>query len=140
MTDTSQATMTRLSDDALLDLVQRQTLNYFWEFSHPASGMARERSNPVSGYDYLETVSSGGTGFGTMAMLVGAQRGFLPRAQVLERIHTIVTFLSRAETYHGVFPHFLHGATGAAIEFSAKDDGGDLVETSFLMAGLLCAR
>ena len=140
MTDTSQATMTRLSDDALLDLVQRQTLNYFWEFSHPASGMARERSNPAPGYDYLETVSSGGTGFGTMAMLVGAQRGFLPRAQVLERIHTIVTFLSRAETYHGVFPHFLHGATGAAIEFSAKDDGGDLVETSFLMAGLLCAR
>jgi hypothetical protein len=140
MTNASSATMTRLSDDALLDLVQRQTLNYFWDFGHPASGMARERSNPVPGYDYLDTVSSGGTGFGIMAMLAGVQRGFLPRADVLQRIGRIAAFLDRAESYHGVFPHFLHGASGAAIAFSPKDDGGDLVETSFLMMGLLCAR
>ncbi len=70
----------RLSDAALLDLVQRQTLRYFWDFAHPASGMARERSNPVANYDYLETVATGGTGFGIMAMLAGAARGFLPRA------------------------------------------------------------
>ncbi|HZD91451.1 MAG TPA: beta-glucosidase, partial [Pseudolabrys sp.] len=59
----------RLSDDALLDRVQRQTLRYFWDFGHPVSGMARERSNPVSGYDYRDTVTTGGTGFGLMAML-----------------------------------------------------------------------
>ena len=88
MTGTGQAaSTTRLSDDELLDLVQRQTLSYFWDFAHPASGMARERSNPVAGYDYLETVTTGGTGFGIMAMLAGAERGFLPRAQVLERLH-----------------------------------------------------
>ncbi len=130
----------RLSDDALLDLVQRQTLTYFWDFAHPTSGMARDRSNPVAGYDYLETVCSGGTGFGIMALLAGAGRGFLPRASVLERIARIVAFLGRAETYHGVFPHFMNGTTGRALTFSAKDDGGDLVETSFLMMGLLCAR
>ncbi len=134
------ASTTRLSDDELLDLVQRQTLGYFWDFAHPASGMARERSNPVAGYDYLETVTTGGTGFGIMAMLAGAERGFIARAQVLERLHQMIGFLERAERFHGVFPHFLHGATGAAIAFSAKDDGGDLVETSFLMMGLLCAR
>jgi hypothetical protein len=128
------------SDDALLDMVQRQTLTYFWEFGHPASGMARERSNPVRQYDYRETASSGGTGFGVMALLAGAERGFLPRAEVLDRIHGIVELLGRAESHHGVFPHFLHGATGATIPFSEKDDGGDLVETSFLMMGLLCAR
>jgi hypothetical protein len=130
----------RLSDDALLDLVQRQTLKYFWEFGHPASAMARERSNPVVGYDYLDTVCSGGTGFGVMALLAGAARGFLPRAEVLKRVQRIVGFLADAETYHGVFPHFLHGKTGATIPFSEKDDGGDLVETSYLMVGLLCAR
>jgi hypothetical protein len=143
MTDTSHPPAgARLSDAALLDLVQRQTLNYFWDFGHPASGMARERSNQVSGYDYdyRETVTTGGTGFGLMAMLAGAERGFLARAAVLERIHKIVGFLGRAENYHGVFPHFQHGATGAAIAFTEKDDGGDLVETSFLMMGLLCAR
>jgi hypothetical protein len=129
-----------LSDDALLDLVQRQTLRYFWDFGHPASGMARERSNPVAGYDYRDTVASGGTGFGIMAMLAGVSRGFLPRADVRARMARIVGFLDRAETYHGVFSHFLHGGTGATIPFSEKDDGGDLVETSFLMMGLLCAR
>ncbi len=129
-----------LHDDALLDLVQRQTLSYFWDFAHPASGLARERSNPVAGYDYRDTVTSGGSGFGIMAMLAGASRGFLSRADVLARIAQIVDFLGSAETYHGVFPHFLHGASGKTIPFSAKDDGGDLVETAFLMAGLLCAR
>jgi len=129
-----------LSDEALLDLVQRRTLGYFWEFGHPVSGMARERSNPVAGYDYLDTVASGGTGFGIMAMLAGAAHDFIPREKIRERIHRIVAFLGSAESYHGVFPHFLHGATGATIPFSKKDDGGDLVETSFLMMGLLCAR
>lgn len=102
--------------------------------------MARERSNPVQAYDYLETVCSGGTGFGVMAMIAGAARGFLPRADVLDRLSGIVAFLHNAETFHGAFPHFINGATGAAIAFSEKDDGGDLVETAFLMAGLLCAR
>lgn len=129
-----------LTDDALLDLVQRQTLRYFWDFGHPVSGMARERSNPVAGYDYLDTVTTGGTGFGLMAMLAGASRGFIPHRDVLSRVTQIVDFLTRVERYHGVFPHFLHGATGATIPFSRRDDGGDLVETAFLIAGLLCAR
>ncbi len=103
--------MTSLSDDALLDRVQRQTLRYFWDFGHPASGMARERSNPVPGYDFRDTVTTGGTGFGIMAMIAGAARGFLPRDEVRKRVARIVDFLARAERYHGVFPHFLHGAT-----------------------------
>jgi hypothetical protein len=129
-----------LSDDALLDIVQQRTLRYFWDFGHPASGMARERSNPVAGYDFRETVTTGGTGFGIMAMLAGVARGFLPRAAVRARVELIIGFLACADRYHGVFPHFLHGATGKTIPFSRMDDGGDLVETSFLLAGLLCAR
>ena len=132
--------MTLLSDDALLDRVQRQTLRYFWDFGHPASGMARERSNPVPGYDFRDTVTTGGTGFGIMAMIAGAARGFLPRDEVRKRVARMVEFLARAERHHGVLPHFLHGGTGATIPFSPQDDGGDLVETAFLIAGLLCAR
>jgi len=132
--------MTSLSDDALLDRVQRQTLRYFWDFGHPVSGLARERSNPVSGYDFLDTVTMGGSGFGIMAMLAGAERGFLSRGDVCARIKRIVDFLENADRFHGVFPHFLHGGTGKTIPFSPTDDGGDLVETSFLTMGLLCAR
>ena len=129
-----------LSDDALLDAVSRAALDYFWSFAHPVSGMARERSGGAFGYDTSATCTTGGTGFGIMALIVGAARGWLVQDEVVARIAKIVAFLDRAERHRGVFPHFLHGETGATIPFSPQDDGGDLVETSFLIAGLLTAR
>ena len=128
-----------LTDDQLLDLVQRQTFRYFWDFGHPVSGMARERSNVA--YDYgHEVVTTGGTGFGIMAIIVAADRKWITREQAATRIYKMVRFLEKADQFHGVFPHWLNGATGKVIRFGAKDDGGDIVETSFLMEGLICAR
>jgi hypothetical protein len=103
------------------------------------SGLARERSNLAFGYG-PETVTTGGSGFGAMAVVIGAERGWTPRQDALDRLLRMVRFLQRADSYHGVLPHFLNGETGRTIPFSRKDDGGDLVETSFLVAGLLCAR
>lgn len=134
------ATIAAMSDEALCDLVQRTTLAYFWDYGHPASGMARERDNDAFGYSPVDTVTTGGTGFGIMALIAGAERDFLPRDEVVERIHKIVGFLEAADRFHGVFPHFLNGETGKVIPFGEKDDGADLVETSFLMAGLITAR
>ncbi|MBC7848357.1 MAG: Ig-like domain-containing protein [Chitinophagaceae bacterium] len=124
-----------ISDDSLLTLVQKQTFTYFWDFAHPVSGLARERN--TSG----DLVTSGGSGFGIMSIIVGAERGFITKAQALTRLQTITSFLKNtAKKFKGAFPHWLNGATGAAIPFSQKDDGADLVETSYLMAGLLTAR
>jgi hypothetical protein len=124
-----------ISDSLLLDLVQRQTFKYFWDFGHPVSGMARERN--TSG----DLVTSGGTGFGIMAIIVGIERKFITRKQGLDRLNTMTDFLQNTTAkYHGAFPHWLNGATGATIPFSTKDDGADLVETSYLMQGLLTAR
>ena len=128
-----------ISDSQLLDLVQKQTIKYFWDFGHPVSGMARERSNVA--YDYgNEVVTTGGTGFGIMALIAGVERKWLPRDTVAKRILKLINFLSKADSYHGVFPHWMNGATGKTIPFSRKDDGADLVETSFLFEGLLCAK
>lgn len=128
-----------LSDSALLDLVQKQTFRYFWDFAHPVSGLARERSNRA--YDYgWETTTTGGTGFGVMALVVAVERGWIGRDTAVKHLLKMVKFLAKADKYHGVFPHWLHGETGKVIPFSPKDDGGDLVETSFLMQGLLTAR
>jgi hypothetical protein len=125
----------RISDSALLTLVQQQTFKYFYDFGDPASGMARERnSDPV-------TVTTGGSGFGVMSMIVGIQRNFITRAQGLTRVTQIVDFLTnKAQRYHGAFPHWMNGTTGATIPFSPNDDGADLVETSYMMQGLLTAR
>ena len=127
-----------LSDSALLDLVQKQTFRYFWDFAHPVSGMARERSNIVD-YGY-ETVTTGGTGFGIMAIIVAAERKWISRDTAAGLLLKIVKFLRNSDVYHGVFPHWMNGETGKTIRFSPKDDGGDLVETSYLFEGLLCAR
>jgi hypothetical protein len=128
-----------LSDSALLDLVQKQTFRYFWDFAHPVSGLSRERSNIA--YDYGdEVVTSGGTGFGIMAVIVAAERKWIGRDTAVKFLLKLVKFLAKADAYHGVFPHWLHGSTGRTIPFSRKDDGADLVETSYLFQGLLCAR
>lgn len=124
----------RISDEELLTLVQKQTFKYFWDFGHPTSGMARERN--TSG----NTVTSGGSGFGVMAMVAGIHRNFISRADGLARVQQIVNFLKTADRFHGAYSHWIDGNTGKAIAFSAKDNGGDLVETSLLMAGLLTAR
>ena len=128
-----------LSDTALLTLVQKQTFKYFWDFAHPVSGMARERSNPAYGYGD-EVVTTGGTGFGVMAIIVAVERGWITRDSAARHLLKMVAFLSKADAYHGVFPHWLNGATGKTIPFSRKDDGADLVETSYLFQGLLCVR
>lgn len=124
----------RISDEELLTLVQKQTFKYFWDFGHPTSGLARERN--TSG----NTVTSGGSGFGIMALVTGISRNFISRADGLARMQKIVSFLKTAERFHGAYPHWLDGNTGKAIPFSTKDNGGDLVETSYLMAGLITAR
>src|SRR6478735_8017430 len=128
-----------ISDEDLLDLVQKQTFRYFWDFAHPVSGLARERSNVA--YDYgNEVVTMGGSGFGIMAVIVAANRHWIDRDTAVAHLLKTVKFLAKANAYHGVFPHWMDGATGKTIPFGRKDDGGDLVETSFLFEGLLCAR
>ena len=129
----------RLSDQALLDTVQRQTFRYFWDFAHPVSGMARERSNGSFGYGD-EVVTTGGTGFGVMAIVVATERQWISRDTAARHLLRMVNFLLKADHYHGIFPHWLDGATGKTIPFSRKDDGADLVESAFLFQGLLTAR
>ena len=128
-----------LSDDELLEEVQRQTFRYFWDFAHPVSGLARERSNEAYGYGN-EVVTTGGTGFGIMSTIVAVERGWITRDSAARHLVKMVRFLSKADSYHGVFPHWLNGSTGKTIPFSRKDDGADLVESSFLFQGLLTAR
>lgn len=123
-----------INDEDLLDLVQLHTFRYFWDYAHPVSGLTRERSG--SG----ELVTSGGSGFGLMAVIIGAERGFISRQEAVNHFEKVTNFLSTADRFHGAWPHWLNGSTGRAIAFSTKDDGGDLVETSFLAAGLLTVR
>ena len=134
---TSPRARTRaFTDDELMTMVQEASFRYYWEAGHPAAGLAPE---VLPGDTNL--LALGGSGFGVMALLAGAERGFKTREAVAERVLKIVRFLARADRFHGVWPHFLNGDTGKVIPFFGKyDNGGDLVETAFMIQGLLAAR
>ena len=134
-----------LSDAQLLELVQRQTFRYFYDFGHPDCGLARERSAPAlrgtKGHPGLEDiVTTGGTGFGLMAFPIAVDREWITRTNAVARLLKIVRFLERVPRFHGMWAHWYMGDTGAVRPFSRKDDGGDIVESAFLLQGLLAVR
>ena len=148
-----------LSDDALLELVQKQTFRFFWHGAHPVSGLALERSNTVWAEHYWDYINEawdepnfsktkfgpdagaiGGTGFGIMSTIVAVERGWIGRDTAVRRLIKIADFLINADCFHGIYPHFMDGRTGKTIKFDRIDDAADIVETSYLLMGFLCAR
>ncbi|MEI9947003.1 MAG: glucoamylase family protein [Chitinophagaceae bacterium] len=148
-----------LSDEQLLETVQRQTFRFFWEGAHPVNGLALERSNTVLAEHYWDYINEawdepnfsktkfgpdagaiGGTGFGIMSIIVAVERGWIGRDTAVRRLMKIADFLINADCYHGIYPHFMNARTGKTIKFDRLDDGADIVETSYLLMGFLCAR
>jgi hypothetical protein len=123
-----------VTDDELLDLVQSQTLKFFFDYAHPASGMTRER------YGSGDIVTTGGSGFGVMALIVGISRNFITREQGLDQYTKMVDFLETCDRFHGAWPHLINGTTGTTVPFSTNDNGADLVETGFMVEGLMTMR
>ncbi|MCL1671900.1 glucoamylase family protein [Elizabethkingia ursingii] len=132
----------KLTDDQLLDKVQRQTFRYFWDFAEPHSGMARERYHPDGNYPDRDAniVTTGGSGFGLMSIISATNRGYIKRKDAVERLNKIADFLTKADRFHGAWSHWIDGETGKVKPFGTKDNGGDLVETSFLAQGFLVVR
>jgi len=130
----SSAALPAMTEEALFDMTQAYTLRYFWDFRHPVSGLSRERN--TSG----EIVTIGGSGFGMMSWIVGIERGWLTRQEVVDQLLATLTFLEQADRFHGVWPHWVNGSTGTTVPFSALDNGGDLVETAFMAQALLSVR
>src|SRR5690606_34040826 len=126
-----------IDNNELMDIVQRETFKYFWDYAESNSGAARERFHPNDPANSANVVTTGGSGFGLMSILVGTERGFISREQATTRIQTILNFFENADRFHGAWPHWLDGNSGDVIPFSPQDDGGDLVETSFFAMGLI---
>lgn len=149
----------RLTDDQLLETIQKQTFRYFWHGAHPVSGLALERSNTVLAEYYWDYINEawddpnfsktpfgpdagaiGGTGFGILSTIVAVERKWIGRDTAVRRLIKIADFLANADCFHGIFPHFMNGKTGKTIRFDRLDDAADIVETSYLLMGFLTAR
>lgn len=130
-----------ITDAQLMDRVQRDALKYFWDFAEPNSLMGRERYHEdFYPKNDANVVTTGGSGFGLMTILVGIERGFIPRKEAVKRLSHIADFLAKADRHHGAWPHWLNGETGKTVNFGNKDNGGDIVETAFLTQGLMVVR
>lgn len=140
--DMVQGEMPALTDEQLLDTIQYKTFQYFWDGAEPVSGMARERFHADGIYPQNDKniVTSGGSGFGLMAIIVGIERGFISRDKGIRQLTKIISFLEKCDRFHGAWPHWINGETGKVKPFSPKDNGGDIVETSYLVQGLLTVR
>jgi hypothetical protein len=130
----------QLTETELLDIVQKQTIKYFWDYANPTSKLAKERFHPTEPNFDVNTVTTGGSGFGLLNIIVGAERGYVLRSEALTRLETALTFLENADRFHGAWPHWMNGTNGDVIPFGSLDNGGDLVETAFLCQGLICVR
>jgi hypothetical protein len=129
-----------LSDTEMMDLVQERTFKYFWDYANANSGAARERYHVDNPSLNQNVVTTGGSGFGLMAILVGIERGYITREQGLARLSTILNFFENADRFHGAWSHWIDGGSGNVIPFSSLDNGGDLVETAFFAQGLICIK
>jgi len=129
-----------MTDEEILDLAEKDALKYFWEYAEVNSKLARERYHTDEPSVDANIVTTGGSGFGLMTILVGIERGFVPRGEAVSRLQTSLNFLENADRFHGAWPHWMNGNNGSVIPFGTVDNGGDLVETSFLCQALICLR
>lgn len=140
--DNTKPSTEKLTDEQLLDSVQKQTFKYFWDYAEPNSGLARERYHPDGNYPENDSniVTTGGSGFGLMALVAGIDRGYVSKEEGVKRLDKIADFLAKADRFHGAWSHWIDGNTGKVKPFGTKDNGGDLVETSFLVSGFITVR
>ncbi|MFM2266483.1 MAG: hypothetical protein RLZ77_1903 [Bacteroidota bacterium] len=136
----SQNTPDELSDDEMLNKAQKDAFNYFWDYAETNSKLARERYHVDEPYVDANLVTTGGSGFGLMNLIVGIERGFVSRTEAVSRFTTALTFLENADRFHGAWSHWMNGSTGNVVPFGTIDNGGDIVETSFMCQALICVR
>ena len=122
----------RISEDELLELVQKQTFSYFWEFADATSGMAKESPKNA-------VITIGGSGFGISCYPIAVERGWITKNEAIVRMRKVLTFLEDVAKYHGAFAHW-YNSSGTTAPFSPQDNGGDIVETALLFQGLLINR
>lgn len=128
------------TDAEITEMVQKDALKYFWDYAQTNSKLARERYHTDNTSQDANVVTTGGSGFGLMTILVGIKNGYIAKGDAVSRLTTALDFLKNANRFHGAWPHWIDGNTGAVIPFGDKDNGGDLVETAFLAQGLICVR
>ena len=117
---------------AVMNEQQQRVIDYFYRGAEATTGMACNSSSDPS------VLTTGATGFGVMNLIIGAERGWISRDDAAARIVKIVRFLKTADRFAGAWAHW-YKPTGRITPFGDQVQAGELVETAFMMGGLLTA-
>jgi hypothetical protein len=127
-----------VEDDALLEDLSKRSFLFFWEQADATTGIVRDRSatdgGPSANESAREIGSIAAVGFGLTGMCIAAERGWLPREQVIERTRrTLQFFAARMTQEHGWFYHFINLRSGAREWRSELSS----IDTALLVSGVL---
>ena len=101
-----------LSDDQLLEEIERAAFEFFWNETNPVTGLVMDKAN-ADGGGSPGIASIAATGFGLTALCIGHQRKYRPQAQIEQRVAKTLRFLAQnAQVEHGFLYHFVNAATG----------------------------
>jgi len=150
------ATAHKGTGDILLTEIQEASFRYFYDFRHPVSGLAREKTpfRKIESIDELtpnyvgrirglrNLCTTGASGMGMFNLIVGVERGFITRQEGIDWSLQMLRFLdTEADHFHGAFSHWLDGGTGETYHFAGiEDNGADIVETAFMASGFIVLR
>jgi hypothetical protein len=128
------------ADDQFLDDLSRRSFMFFWEQADPTTGIVRDRSRTdgAAASERARDIGSiAAVGFGLSGMCIAAERGWVPRARVIDRTRTTLRFFAERMTQeHGWFFHFVNLRTGAR-EWQSELSS---IDTALLLGGVLTAR
>jgi len=116
----------------VMDEQEQKVVNLFFQGAEPNSGMAYNDPSRKS------VMATGATGFGIMTLIAGVERGWISREDAANHIVKIVRFLKKAERYEGAWAHW-YNVKGEIVPFGNQNDAGEIIETTFMMGGLLTA-
>ena len=116
----------------LMDEHEQKVISYFTAGANSATGMAYNSSTDKA------TLTTGASGFGIMSLVVGVERGWLQRDEAVDQIVRIVRFLKKADRFAGAWAHW-YNQSGKIVPFGNQNQAGEIVETAFMMGGLLTA-
>ncbi len=123
----------KVTIDAELEKLQRESFGYFWHETNPANGLVIDKTAA----DWPASIAA--TGLALAAYPVAVERGFISRAAAVERTLATLRFFWNspqgpepdATSYQGFYYHFLDMQTGRRAwqcELST-------VDSAFLLGG-----
>ena len=125
-------TYSPLTVKAAMNDQQQKVISYFYEGANQATGMAYNGSTSKT------TLTTGATGMGIMNLVIGVERGWISREDAANHIVKIVRFLKTADRFAGAWAHW-YRPDGKTLPFGNQNEAGEIVETAFMMGGLLTA-